>query len=404
MSRVEWPLNSGGPTLRLTIVLLPLLVTLFPAVALAHGPGSWPVSGHDAQASYYNGSEHQLGPNNAARLHVVWHFPGGQASQIIATGSTVYALVPHDGTYAVEEINARTGALIRLLPPRALHLSSGEIPAALAYVHGTLVVAGNLRTIVGINAKAGRFRWSAHASASSLVTSGSVIYTGKRCSLPPQRCGILASYAIDARTGHILWKHPGNGTSAPVAFHGLLYQDASVAPVGTRVYRPDNGSQAASLPLRGEWAASSARLFFGAYRTAGRPAAWVASIDATGKPAWKVKLGNVPGSAAPPVAGPDMLYVPSYRFHPGVVALKESNGRSRWAADTGMPREMMGANGLLMALRASDGALLILNVKTGRSIKTISAAQGAGGHVMHAIVAAGTVYESSDRGIAALRA
>lgn len=390
---------------RRALLALLLLTIVASTPALARGPGSWPMAGHDVHNSNTNPTELIIGSKSVAALHQSWFYATRNPYQVIATGARLYALVPRGASGAVVILDARNGKLLHLLTPAALHLTSGDDLSALAYVHGELIVGGGLRSIVAVNAITGQFRWRVSASAIYLTVDGDTIFTGKGCQNVPKSCGLLASYAIDARTGRILWQHPGNGGGLPVVVAGRLYQRWGIGRGMTHVYDPRSGALVATLPLDATWtgdgqdACALVQDFF-----LHKPS-WIGRIGPTGRPAWQAQLGYVsPRTGGLAFAG-GAIFAASNRFHPGIVAIGAARGKILWAADVGVTRQLTIANGLLFALRA-DETTAVLDTASGRILRRLAAPRllfPDVAPIYSELIANGTLYEVGENGIVALK-
>jgi len=123
----------------------------------------------------------------------------------------------------------------------------------------------------------------------------------------------------------------------------------------------------------------------------------VGRIGPAGRPAWKLQLGtpadpNGDGQAA---LADHTLYVPSNRFHPGVIAVNAANGKIRWGADIGSRFDLVASTRLLFAIHRGNGGVDVLDSRGGQVLSRIvvpaSLGGGAGG-----FVAGGTFYVLTD--------
>lgn len=388
--------------------VLPVLLSLVIASstpALAHGRGSWPMAGHDIHNSNNNPTERSLGTRTISALRQTWYYSARNPYQVIATAARIYALVPHGRAGALVILDARTGKLLHLLTAATLHLTPGDDLAALTYVRGEVIVGGGLRSVVAVDAASGRFRWRAQASGIYLAADGNTIYTGKGCQEVPKSCGLLASYAINARTGRILWQHPGNGGGPPVVVAGRLYQRWGIERGNTRVYDPHSGAPVATLLLDATWTGDGQSACALVQNAVQNSPAWIGRIAADGRPAWKFQLGHVSPLVGGLAFAGGAVFTASNRFHPGVVALGAARGKFLWGADVGPTRQLIVANGLLFALR-TDGATAILDSSTGRSIRRLAAPavlQPDVAPIYSELIANGTLYDVGENGIVALK-
>ena len=362
---------------------------------------SWLMTRHDAQGTGFNPGEHALGRATLSGLHVAWSYPS--VVQAVATDARVFAVTVTPGAphYHVVMLDARSGKLIHSYAPAALRLAGGSSDAieALAYAAGTLIV-GATREVVALDPYAGRVVWRAPGGADAIVVQGNDLYTGKGCQ---SACGALASYRIDLHTGHVLWQHPGNFGGRPTLIGGLLYQTSGEAGGETRVFDPRRGSMIARLPLNADWLGDATHTYADVPNSA-TPGGkgWVGRIGPQGKPAWKTNLGAV-GGYGWPVLAYSTLYVPSNRFHPGVIAVNAANGRVRWGADLGRNIGLAVANHLLFALHGLSGRLDILSADSGQIVRSLSIPHYAYGGISDLFVAGGALYVDGGNGLTALR-
>jgi outer membrane protein assembly factor BamB len=378
------------------------LLALYAPLSLS--ASSWLMTGHDAQGTAFNPGEQLIGRSSVLRLHTVWSYPF--AVQAVATDAHVFAITvsPSSPHYHVVVLDARSGKVIHSYLPAALHLTGGpsDNPQVLAYAQGRLIV-GAAREVVALNPYSGRVFWRAAGGADVVVVQGATIYTGKGCQ---SACGAMASYAIDLQTGRILWQHPGNFGGRPTLIGGLLYQTWGEYGGQTHVYDPHHGTLLARLPLNAEWAGDGVHTYADVRAAPGPGQAgaksWLGRIGPQGKPAWKVNLGSVAGNGWPALAY-STLYVPSHRFHPGVIAVNAANGQIRWGADLGPDIALAAANHLLFALHQTSGRLDVLSTDGGQTVRTLTLPRYRYAGISGLFVAGGTLYVDAGNGLTALQ-
>lgn len=299
-------------------------------------------------------------------------------------------------------INSPDGKLVHRYTPTSLGLKTTtyEDPLTLAYAAGRLVV-GAARDVVAINPETGRAYWRVPGGADQVQISGRTVYTGKGCQ---NVCGALASYAIDLYTGRLRWTHSGNFGQVPVLVAGHLYQTWGEYTGTTHVYDPATGSMLAQLSLNASWTGDAnhayANVLTSGFNTT-TPHSWVGEIGSNGRPVWKTDLGkSFPGM---PVLAYNTLFVPSYRFHPGVLAVNASNGNVRWGANVGQNLVLIAANHLLFTVQQQKGQVTILDAGTGRILRRFIPAGYVWNGTSGLMVANGTLYVLDGNAIVAYR-
>lgn len=382
--------------------LLSLILTAVAALGLsgaaAAGPSSWPQSGHDAQSSNFNPDERILSAATVPRVRRVWSRPG--VIQAVATESRVYGVTSGGSGASLLVLDARSGRLIHAYTTRALRLPNGDTFYGLAYAQGRLVVAAT-RVVLALNPDSGHVYWRTPGGALGLIVAGDRVYTGKGCQFP---CGPTASYALDLRTGRVIWRHPGNFGAPPVLLGGRLYQTWGENRGETRVYDPGSGRLAGRLNLFGWWTGDAGSTYL---ETTLNPLSssaqdWLERVDAAGRLSWRVRLGLVAGPDFP-VYAYHMLFAASNRFHPGLVGIDAANGKVKWGADLGSGLSLIAANHLVYALHQSTGRVDVLSAADGRDVARLAVGPGSGGGSSGLMVAAGTLYVISGGQLTALR-
>jgi outer membrane protein assembly factor BamB len=385
---------------RLILALTLAVGILGMPISGASAANSWLMAGHDAQATNFNPGETAISPQNVARLRTVWRYPG--VVQAVATARRVFAIVvPRASLNNVVVLDTRTGALLHTFTAAALHLATrpNDGPLDLAYGQGKLVIAG-VSAVLAIDPDTGRQYWRAPGGAAVLTIAGGTVYTGKVCQNP---CGTIASDAIDLQTGRVRWQHRENGGARPVLIASRLYQLWGQYNPETRVYEPQSGGLVARMPITAWWTGDR-NSAYAAVPAIGARAGWLGQIGSTGKPRWKTNLGRVRGSGQPVLAY-HTLYVPSNRFHPGLLAVNASNGKVRWAADLGPNLICIAANHLLFALHQANGQVDVLNVQTGRTVAHLTVPGfSSAGPSPGVFLSAGTLYIHDAQKLYALRA
>lgn len=367
------------------------------AAPLAFGDSSWPMPGHDAQSTNFNAGEHTLGVNTVGRVHRVWTYTG--ASRAIVAGNRVFALSrigTSSGNLNIAVLDARTGRRLHLFTPAALRLQSGskDQPLALAYAGGRLIL-GAAREVLAINPGSGHVLWRSSGGASGMTIVGGTIYTGTGCRIP---CGARQSYALDLRSGKVMWAHTEGGW--PVLIADRLYQSSGSGRQQTSVYDPKTGALIAQLPLNAFWTGDARGVY--AAVTSASIGTSLERIASTGKPAWKVPLGH-PQGASIPVLAYHTLFAQSNRFHPGIVAVAAATGKVVWAQDTGGNITLVGANHVLYALHQSSGRVDVMRTDTGKIVRSIQAPGYRQSGSWDEQVAGGSLYVMDGSRIIAMR-
>jgi outer membrane protein assembly factor BamB len=372
---------------------------------------------HDAHATRFNGDDHGITAQSAPRLHPVW-----SASPVDPIGTT--AIIGPGAVYAifrtrsdsppnsVTALDPRTGRTLEVFGARQLGLTgdriapTGDIPYALAYADGTLIV-GNTTETVALDPATGRRIWSVPGGAFSLVAAHGVVYTGKVCQNP---CGTVASQAIDIASGRVLWTHPGNGGEPLLLTGGYLYQDQATDDTTTHVhvYRQSDGGLVTTLPtgaapttgdglsiytlryvitgaIRGEncWIEIARRAPLGAVQ-------WMRRGNGCILTSLALAFGTV--------------YVVSQTISGGTVqAVTGRSGQVLWSTtllslNSTTP---VATNGLLFT--ATGGSVVALNASTGRVVWRRLFPAGAGPGPRPLMVAGGTLYVLNGEKLIALR-
>ncbi|HZU13249.1 MAG TPA: PQQ-binding-like beta-propeller repeat protein [Chloroflexota bacterium] len=385
---------------RLTAILLALLSALALSVTRA---ADWPMDGHDPAATSY--SAQGFTPAQIARLHMAWRRTGFSAINTIVAGRYVYMLANNNGGASrLLVIDAASGRTLRTYTSQSLHLSQPATPIGngmqdLAYAGGRLVIA-TIATVLAINPLTGHQYWRVNGGAQGLIIAANIVYTGKGCQNP---CGTLASYAINLMTGHVLWTHHGNFGATPTLVLDHLFQGWGEMKGSTRIYDPLSGQLIGSIPYLGLWSgdASHAYVDTGVNIMSGRFHAELESLSPDGHIAWQVNLGR-PNEIHPVVAA-GTIYVPSDRFHPGMLAVNARNGRILWAADVGSGLQIAAAGRLVYAYSEQHCLLTVLDGRSGRALRAwqpLSCQNGAGGAM---ILSGNTLYVSNGDGLVAYR-
>lgn len=381
--------------------LITVLLTILTALGLSTARASdWPQDAHDAAATSYIAGA--IGPAQAARLHVAWARHGFVAVDVVAAGGYVYTLAVNGGRYSILVQGAAGGRTLRIYTAQSLHLprSNGQLsnqPQDLAYAGGRLIIAA-VGTVLAINPLTGHQYWRVPGGAQQLTVAGGVVYTGKGCQ---SACGALASYAINLWNGKVLWEHRGNFGAVPTLAMGHLFQPWGEMTGETRIYARD-GSLTGTLPFMGLWSGDTAHAYvmeMGVSAMSRNSHATLTSVTADGHIAWSVNLGRA-NEIHPVIAG-GRIFVPSYRFHPGMVAVNARNGRLLWASDVGAGLQIIAA-GRLVYTYAQQRCLTILDAATGRTLRTLQPA-GCRSRPGSLIFAGNTLYIANGNGLTAYR-
>jgi PQQ-like domain len=391
LRRVEG--QSIKARLFLTVFFACTLVSLSPARAA--GDASWPVSGHDAQSSGFNPAEQLIGKSNVKLLRRSWNYH--DAYRAVVSGGRV-VVVAGNGlrNQRVVMLDAVTGRALRTIAATSLHLGSTDEITDLAFDAGKVVVA-TTGALIGIDSASGKVIWRDAGGATFLTAAGGVAYTGKGCQNP---CGALASFAIEDQTGRIRWRHEGNFGGPPVLIGGHLYQSWGEYRGETRVYDPGSGGLIATMPLLASWTGNSTYTYADVFAGLGKPS-WLGKIGASGRPGWRVKLGVVGGGN--PVLAYGSVFLPSNRFHPGVIAVRARDGKVLWGADLGSNLSLAAANQLIYVLRQRSGRVNVLNASSGAQVATLQTPAYKAAGTGEVLVANGALYVVGGGSVSAFR-
>jgi outer membrane protein assembly factor BamB len=380
-------LRSAGFAIALAVTLGPFVVVQgwsaeVPAAqwAMSGAPyNSWPMQGHDAQVSNFNPDERAIGPATIGRLHPIWSASG--VGDAIAVGGQVYALLGSPPT-ELAALDGRTGRRLRVWTAARLRLTGrrvtpiGDQLQTLAYVDGRIIV-GATTEVVAIDPVTGRETWRVSGGAFTLTVSGGVVYTGKGVCENP--CGSLATYAIDARSGRVLWRHPQGSDGHPVIVGNRLYQTATYwliccRPNPTNVYDLASGRRVTRWLLAGTtfWVGGDGATF--ALGDSGTAAcgAWIERVGAGGPARWKACLPTT-RPVAPAFAYHTVFGASNAPRNHVVEALDPSSGRVRWRRAWGASSPVTSlavANHLVFVL-LPPSQILVLDAATGRILRRV---------------------------------
>jgi polyvinyl alcohol dehydrogenase (cytochrome) len=205
----------------LTIVV-GLLGSALPVLALAATSGSWPSGGQNISNTHSNVAETKLGADNVAGLAVKWtSTTHGDVSAIPAVvDGAVY--FPDWGGY-LNKVDAATGASIWSHPISDYNGVSGSVSRAAPAVVGNTVYLGdqNGGHLMAVNATTGHGIWSTAVDPTGpfpILTAGPLVYNGvvyqgvasaeEGVAADPSYpcCTFRGSIvAVDATTGAVLW-------------------------------------------------------------------------------------------------------------------------------------------------------------------------------------------------------
>jgi polyvinyl alcohol dehydrogenase (cytochrome) len=185
---------------------------------------SWPMIGHDPADTRSQPFEHIIGPSNAHLLVPKWIAPTSgdvSATPAVADGAVYFG--DFGGTFW--KLNAETGDVIWSHAVADYTGIAGDLARTSPTLFKDLVVVGDLKApkLLGIDTKTGALRWmtDVHPDPHGIMTgspmlAGDTIFTGVSASgaSGPNATFRGAIVAVDARTGHLLWRTyslPDNG-------------------------------------------------------------------------------------------------------------------------------------------------------------------------------------------------
>lgn len=381
--------------LRRSAALLATVAAL--TVNAAFAGSSWPQAGYDAQHTNFNRTEKALSSRSVRTLHVAWSDSG--IIDMVAGSSDVYAITAGSNS-RVEVIDAETGAVTRSYPSKAVGLQTSLLrgPMALA-LWGRRLIVGTTQQVVAMNPSTGRIFWHVPGGANQLVVSGRRLYTGKGCQ---SVCGALASQSIDIPKGRLEWTHRGNFGGAPSLIGGHLYQTWGEYGGHTSVYDPDTGKLLATMPLYATWTGDVHHTYATVLKenTVTGPRASLQEIGPDGRAIWSTDIGRAGDGA--PVYAYGSVFSGSYRFHPGIVAVKATTGTVRWAVNLGRYLHLAAANHLLVAANDQTGQISVLSASSGKVLRQL-ALPNKPYAVSGLAIAGGTIYVTDASGLTALR-
>jgi len=343
------------------------------------------MNGHDAGNTSFASGETAISRMNAGRLHATWTIPSSVTQLVSADGKLFAALAGRGGVavYAVP-----SGRFLRRYSNRELAIAARDAVNALAYDAPRLIVASFSR-IVALDVSSGRLVWRVPQGATSLVVAGGRVYTGEGCQA---FCGSPASLALDLSTGRVLWRHAGNFGGRPVVANGRVYQAWGEMLGTTRIYDANNGrllhSTAAFGYLMGDGS--------GAYFVAGPvPRFTLERVDAAGHIVWRVPLGSA--GVTQPALAYGRIFVPSNRYHAGLIAVDARNGQVTWGANLGAVSATAVANHLLFVAHDAD-TIAVLDTGNGRLLRQIALPRRAG-PIDTLLIQGGDVYAAGYAGL-----
>jgi polyvinyl alcohol dehydrogenase (cytochrome) len=184
----------------------------------------WPMIGHDPADTRSQPFERIIGPSNVHRLAVKWTAPTTgdvSATPAVADGAVYFG----DFGGTLWKLNADTGEVIWSHLVADYTGITGDLARTSPSLFKDILVVGDLKApkLLGIDAKTGALRWitDVHPDPKGIMTgspvlAGDTIFTGVSASgaSGPNATFRGAIVAVDARTGHLLWRTyslPDNG-------------------------------------------------------------------------------------------------------------------------------------------------------------------------------------------------
>jgi polyvinyl alcohol dehydrogenase (cytochrome) len=192
----------------------------------------WPMIGHDPADTRSQPFERIIGPSNVHRLAVKWTAPTTgdvSATPAVADGAVYFG----DFGGTLWKLNADTGEVIWSHLVADYTGIAGDLARTSPSLFKDILVVGDLKApkLLGIDTKTGALRWitDVHPDPKGIMTgspvlAGGTIFTGVSASgaSGPNATFRGAIVAVDARTGHLLWRTyslPDNG-GAPGGYAG----------------------------------------------------------------------------------------------------------------------------------------------------------------------------------------
>src|SRR5499427_8164399 len=185
---------------------------------------AWPMIGHDAADTRSQPSEHIIDTENVHRLASKWvaQITGDvSATPAVADGAVYFG----DFGGTLWKLNADTGAVIWSHSVADYTGIAGDLARTSPSLFKDILVVGDLKApkLLGIDTNTGALRWmtDVHPDPKGIMTgspvlAGDTVFTGISASgaSGPNATFRGAIVAVDARTGHLLWRTyslPDNG-------------------------------------------------------------------------------------------------------------------------------------------------------------------------------------------------
>src|SRR5215471_12800218 len=209
-----------------TLLVLAALIAAVAPVAGDHQARhrSWPMIGHDPADTRSQPFEHIIGPSNVHRLVVKWiATTTGDVSATPAVADGAVYFGDFGGT--LWKLNAETGEVIWSHLVADYTGIAGDLARTSPSLFKDILIVGDLKApkLLGVDTKTGALRWmtDVHPDPKGIMTgspvlAGDTVFTGVSASgaSGPNATFRGAIVAVDARTGHLLWRTysvPDNG-------------------------------------------------------------------------------------------------------------------------------------------------------------------------------------------------
>jgi outer membrane protein assembly factor BamB len=303
-------------------------------------PGDWPQAFFNAAHTGKNRFETQLNPRNVPNLTQLWASPVGvfglYTSPVVSNGKVYIGSGDFTESH-MYAFDALTGATLWVGAQQShFFLNSAAVG------HGLVFATAYVSPLIAYDADTGEIAWTADLSTARAapVLNGSVLYVAGSG-------GQL--YALDARTGSVLWSTPEE----------CCIEDYTPTVSGDRLFQNRSDSI-------------------------------VTAYDAqTGEELWHKSYGGIVGSLT---AANQKLFVPA---DPNIVALDQATGNVVWSAprDNSIYGALAVGNGLLFVPQVSG--LKAFDLETGTLVWT---APTTFGWTWGPAVANGVVYASNLNG------
>lgn len=267
---------------------------------------------------------------------------------------------------------------------------------SLAYARGTLLLS-TYAAVVAVDARTGHVLWRLPVRfTTDVLVSDNTVYTGGSC------FNGCVTRALALRSGRQLWQNPTGGL-VQVVVGGRLYEDLQWQGLcQNRVFSAATGKLLQVLPDCGTWTGDGQHTVGVAFAR-DEKGPWVAKeIRSDGPAVWSLPIGRPEATGL--ALAYNTLYVQARAPISGLLALEVNGGHQRWRRRIGSALSVIAANHLLFLPHRTSGWIDVLRAQAGRPV-TRFRVPGRHGRfpVTSAFVAGGTFYTVGDTGVTAMR-